>query len=339
MTILQRLIKYDWSKEALIVASIVAFVLSFYYGAGRNTKKVVSWIDAHRTVLKEEFYQVGFKNGTEYIVDSPTEFVTFASGRSLIPSVTTNFSLKSRQNLIGLSLEYIMGFFFGVPPPVDTIDVAISIDNKEASINGFVFAIVNKEVMKHAREDNYYLSLTKTTDSPKLPINFVFMSEFPEVTDSLFTPQLEEIIQKSAGILNYISFTDQGRNHPEKVEDIVSVPRLVLSLNFPKNAEEAQTSAALLQAAIGLVDIAASKQKLRPETLKKLKATRDAEIKKIVKLEDEKRAEELADKKAKEKREERNRISKLSPAEQRKIEEKERQKEQRKLRSKQMRRG
>lgn len=337
LSILERLIKYDWSKELIIFGSIIAFVVAHLYGASTNKKKVESWIDAHREVLKEEFFQVGFKNGKEYVAESPVDYVSFATGRLLINSFTANFTLKGRQNIISLILEYVLSFFFNVPAPADTVDIAISI-NKNTPLNGFVFAIVNKEIMKRAREDKYYLSLTKTTDSDKLPVNFVFMSEAPEVTESLFTPELEEAIQKAANVLSYVAFTDQRAEHPEKVEDIESFPRIVLKLKFPSNAEEAKISAQILSATLNLVDVA-SKQKLRPETIKKLKNVRETAVKKINKIQDEKKAEELAQKKAEEKREERNRISKLSPAEQKKHEEKERQKEQRKMRSKQMRRG
>ena len=336
LSIIERLLKYDWSKELIIIASIIAFILAHLYGASTNKKKVENWIDAHREVLKEEFFQVGFKNGKEYVSESPVNYVSFATGRLFINSLTTNFTLKGRQNIISLTLEYILSFFFNVAAPTD-IDIAISI-NKNTPLNGFVFAIVNKEIMKRAREEKYYLSLSKTTDSPKLPVNFVFMSEATEITDNLFTPELEEAVQKAANVLNFVAFTDQRAEHPETVEDIESFPRIVLSLKFPSNEEEAKTSAAILSAAINLVEVA-SKQKLRPETIRKLKNVRESAVKKINKLQDEKKAEELAQKKAEEKREERNRISKLSPAEQKKHEEKERQKEQRKQRSKQMRRG
>lgn len=337
LSIIERLLKYDWSKELIIIASIIAFIFAHLYGASTNKKKVENWIDAHREVLKEEFFQVGFKNGKEYVSESPVNYVSFATGRLFINSLTANFTLKGRQNIISLTLEYILSFFFNVAAPTDNIDIAISI-NKNTPLNGFVFAIVNKEIMKRAREEKYYLSLSKTTDSPKLPVNFVFMSEATEITDNLFTPELEEAVQKAANVLNFVAFTDQRAEHPETVEDIESFPRIVLSLKFPSNEEEAKTSAAILSAAINLVEVA-SKQKLRPETIRKLKNVRESAVKKINKLQDEKKAEELAQKKAEEKREERNRISKLSPAEQKKHEEKERQKEQRKQRSKQMRRG
>lgn len=287
--------------------------------------------------MEAEFSQVGTDSNTPYVADSPTEYVTYATGRQNIDSLTGEFSLQGRQNLISLVLEYIMGFLFSLPPPADVIKIVIT-PNRKAPINNLVFAIVNKEIMKRSREENYFLSLTKTSDSPKLPINFVFMSENPEVTEILFSPELAEAVQTSQNVLDILALSDQRKGRPENIEDVESIPSLTLTLKFPETEEDGTTSRALLSAAIRLVDIAVETS-LRPEVVKKIKATRETELKKIIKAKDEEKAEELANKKLEEKREQRNRVSKLSPAEQKKIEDKERNKEQRKMRSKQMKRG
>lgn len=337
LSILERVLKYDWSKEAIIFGSILVFVALHYWGSTANKNKVEGWIKSHREVLDAEFAQVGTTASTTFVKESPTVFASWATGRQNIDSLLATFTLKGRQNLITLSIEYVLGFFFGLPAPADTIDITIT-PNKKAPISSFVFAIVNKEIMKRAREDNYYLSLTRTTDSEKLPVNFVFMSENPEVTNSFFTPEIAEAVQTSQNVLELLAVSDQGKSRPEKVEEVAPKPSLTLSLKFPSNSEEAAISAKLLQAAIRLIDLAAEKT-LRPEVARKIKATRESEVKKIVKAQEEEKAEELAQKKADEKREQRNRIAKLSPAEQRKYEEKERKKEQKKLQKQQMVRG
>lgn len=295
-------------------------------------------MEAHKEVLESEFFQVGVDPVTTYSVESPVNYVTYATGRLNIDSLTGTFILKGRQNIISLTLEYILSFFFSLPSPVDSINITIT-PNRKASINSFVFAIVNKEIMKRSREQNYFLSLTKTSDSTKLPPYLVFMSENPEVTEALFASDLAEAVQNSQNVLDLLALSDQRKERPEKPEDTESIPSLTLTLKFPQNEEDAKVSAAILSSAIRLVDTAVEKTHLRPEVVKKIKATREVELKKILKAQDEIKAEELAKKKAEEKRDQRNRISKLSPAEQKKAEEKERQKEQRKLRQKQMKRG
>lgn len=337
LSIFQRILKYDWSKEAIIVGSIAVFVAFHIWGMNANKKKVESWIKAHKEVLDSEFYQVGIDASSHYVVDSPTAYVTYATGRQNIDSLTGTFTLQGRQNFVSLSMEYVLGFFFGLPSPSDSVQISI-VPTRNASINNFVFAIVNKEIMKRAREENYYLSLTKTTDSSKLPPYLVFMSENPEITDIFYTPEIAEAVQNSHNVLDFLALSDQRKVRPEEPEDVTSNPTLTLTLRLPGNEEDAKTSAAILQAAIRLIDTAVEKT-LRPEVAKKIKATRDVELKKILKVKDEEKAEELAQKKADEKREQRNRISKLSPAEQRKFEEKERKKEQRKLSKQQVKRG
>lgn len=339
LSILQRVLKYDWSKELIIAGSVLLFVGLHFWGSNANKKTVESWIDTHKEVLESEFFQVGISkdSSVKMVVNSPTNYVTYATGRQNIDSFSGIFKLKGRQNLISLSIEYILGFFFSLAMPSDAVEITIT-PNKNAPINNFVFAIVNKEIMKRAREGNYSLSLTKTTDSAKLPVYLVFMSENPEVTDAFFTPELAEAVQTSQNILDSLIFSDQGKNRPENLKDVEPATTLNLVLKFPKSEEDKKTSIALLSAVIRLVDVAAEKT-LRPEVIKKIKATRETELKKIQKAKEEEKAEELAEKKANEKREQRNRISKLSPAEQKKIEEKERKKEQRKMAQKQTRRG
>jgi len=189
--------------------------------------------------------------------------------------------------------------------------------------------------MKAARDENYYLSLTRTTDSAKLPPYLTFMSETNEITEAIFTSEFSDVIQDSENVLDFIAVTDQQIERPRSLEEISSHPRIVVSLKFPKSTKDQEASVRIVNAAINLVDIIATRPAWRVEVAKKIRATRENETKKVQKVLDEMKADKLALKKVELKREQQKNIAKLSPAEQSKAEQKEREKEQKRLRKRQ----
>lgn len=331
MTILQRVFDYDWTKEGIILLTILGYAALYYFGVKTNNSKVNNWIEGHKEILASQFYQVGTHHpkGDLAVSDTPSTHTTYASGRENIRSLTANISLKSRQNLPTLIVETIMGMFWKIFEVKDVIEITIK---PSIELDPFIFAVVNKDIMQASRENNYYLSLTRTTDSEKLlPPYFTFMTESAEIFETLFTGDLADAIKNgtdSQNVLDLLAVTDQASDRPNTLEEAAPRPEIKLSLKFPSNSEELETSKKVLNAAINLVDICASKKKWRPEVAKKIKTTREAEIKKVQKQLDEVKAEELAQKKAEKKREQQQNLSKLSPAEQRKQEQKEREKEQ-----------
>ncbi|ANB13747.1 hypothetical protein AWJ20_4691 [Sugiyamaella lignohabitans] len=345
---LQRARVYDWSKEFLIVLSIMGYVVLHFLGLRVNQGKVSSWIKAHLDVLQTQFYQVGPKpnitstKSIDYIVtDGATAYNTYATGRVNVSHVLAKFRLLGRQNFITLSMEYFTSIFLQGFNPRDQIDVVIT-PSDPAAIDPFVFAVVNKENMSRSRDQNYFLSITRTVDSDKLPPSFTFMTESAEVTDTvvelakeffqaLETPGVEKVLE-------YFAITDQQPTAPLSLKDLEPKTKLYLSLKFPSNKEQSELSARILNSAINLVDILVAKKTWRPEVAKKIKATRDAEIKKVQKALDLIKAEELAQKKTEALREKKAALAKLSPEEQKKLDQKSKEKEQRKLRSKQIRR-
>lgn len=113
------------------------------------------------------------------------------------------------------------------------------------------------------------------------------------------------------------------------LDELTPKKRLLLTTKF--DADE-KASNALLTAFLRIPDTLASNIKLRPEVLRRLKATRDEEGKKIKKLEDQEKAGERklqADKAKKDERE--KKLKGMSAEEQRKYLEKERDRDQRKL--------
>jgi hypothetical protein len=347
MSVRERIAASDWTREAFIMVTILAYVLSYVVGLNFNRRKVGNWVGAHRDVLTSQFYQVGSeansveKAGSENIKltvdDGPTTYSLYATGRENAATFLARMQVLGRQNIIALVVEYVSGFFFASVAPKETVEITIR-PWRAADIPPFVFAIVNKGNMRESRDEYYYLSLTKTTDSPKLPPQFTFMTESAEVSDTLYTSKLAEALKGSEGILKYIAITDQRDASPKTMEELAPEQRIVLSLNFPKSKDEEEASARLVDAAIGLTDVLASLKPWRPEVAKKIKATREAAQKRVQKVLDERKAEAVAEKKAAAKRQAADNVPKLSAAEQKKIEQRQREKDARKQRAKQSRR-
>lgn len=307
-----------------------------------NRRKLKNWITAHKPIFEKEFYQFGVSPNPKdpsTIPYSPTSYSTYATGRENISSLTVDFEFIARHNPISLSLEYILSFFFSFKTPADNVMITI-VPSPKAGIAPGIFGVVNKDMMKTVRDDYYFYSLTRTSDSAKLPDYLAFMSEHNDLTEAYFTPELQKALAdpRSENLFKYFAITDLSKERPKEIEDLVSRPTVYLVMNAPKNADEMECSTKIIQAVIGFVDVAAEKTKIRPEVQKKIKAVRETELKKIIKIKEEIKAEELAKKKDEEKRKRRNEISNLSPAEQKKAEQREREKEQRKMRNRQMKR-
>ncbi len=341
MTILERVLAYNWTQEFYILGMIFFFVALYIGGSYWNRTKATTWIEKHKEMLGQQFHQLGIDSkGKLYYSDEPKEFITYATGRQNIDSFKATLTLPARHTFMQYIIELIVSFFFeSVPTPQEHIQIILT-PNKSAEFDNFIFAIVSKEVMTKARNENYYLSLTKTTDSSKLPINFVFMSEAAEITDLLFdvNSKFKEVFDSNNSVLNYISITDQNNEKPDSIESLTSNRKIIIDLKFPNNSTEYEESIKLIDGSINFVDFIIEKAHFRNDILKKIKSTRQVEINKIQKLLDEQKQEELSEKKAEELKLKKKELSKLSSSEQRKIEQKRREKEQRKQRNKQQKR-
>jgi hypothetical protein len=82
--------------------------------------------------------------------------------------------------------------------------------------DGFVWAVVNKDVMKRVREERYDLSLTTTKDHSKLPPWCTVMSESAEITENMLTPELVKAVEQCEGALDMLVVTDQPVDKPKK---------------------------------------------------------------------------------------------------------------------------
>lgn len=335
MSIFQRILVNDWKLELITIAFTLSFVVLFKIGDWYNTKLVTSFLAGINDTLSKNFYQVGTSKTELYIKDSCENFSSYATGRENIAKVNIDFKLRPRNNIFVWVIEGIMSYFTEfVQKPIDKVDIVIY---PNFQYDNFISAIVSKLGMNDFRKFNYFLSLTKTSDSSKLPESFVFMSEGSEFQDKILTDELVNSLDiESASYIRYLSFTDQPTEKPETPEQCEPFRRVVISLKLSNSKAHLEQISKTLEAVFEIIDdIAAKKITFKPEALKKVAKTREAELSKILKAIELEKQEIETEEKARLKKEERDRIRKLSPEEQAKLEKKEMEKKQKKLQKKQ----
>jgi hypothetical protein len=119
-----------------------------------------------------------------------------------------------------------------------------------------------------------------------------------------------------------------------------TTPRKRITLHLKLNSYYPANTLSLFQIFLRLPDTLVSVAHFRPEVLKRIKITREDEIRKLQKVKDEEEAVERKEKQDKEKKEKREVMLKgLSASEQRKFLEKEREKEGKRLQKKRTMKG
>lgn len=162
------------------------------------------------------------------------EYTTYATGRQNVAFVDFKLTLAKRFNPFLRFGEHILPLFFeSFPPPQERLEAtAYVFDGQESKIapaygktdakkvsnstfDGFVFAVVHKDIMKRLRDDRYDLSLTTTRDHAKLPVWTTVMSESAEVTDTLLTPDLIKAIHDAGDAFEALVVSDQPMDQPK----------------------------------------------------------------------------------------------------------------------------
>ncbi|KAI7359807.1 DUF1682 domain protein [Hortaea werneckii] len=277
---------------------------------------------------------------------SKSEYVTYCTGRQNVACMDVKLSLYPRFNPFRWFGESILSFFVdSMPAPVERMEATTyCFDGKEKSLvpataqggsgpatkdssfDGFVFAIVHKDKMRQLRDDRFDVSLTSTKDHPKLPAWATVMSESAEITEALLTPDVVKAVTDAGEDLEALIISDMPVDAPKKLNDLVPKKRIHLSMKLNTRP----TSTSMFATFLRLPDHLAASAHFRPEAMRKIKATREDEAKKIRRLDEEEKAEERKLIMEKAKREERDaRLSKMTADEQRKFLDKEREKDKR----------
>lgn len=164
------------------------------------------------------------------------EYTTYATGRQNVAFIDFKLTLLKRFNPLMRVGEILFGLFFeSMPAPEERMEATSYVfDGREAQIapsfgkgeekksvpnstfDGFVFAVVHKDLMKRLREDRYDLSLTSTKDHAKLPVWTTVMSENAEITDAVLTPELIKAITDAGDAFEALVISDQPMDQPKK---------------------------------------------------------------------------------------------------------------------------
>ncbi|KAI6246655.1 hypothetical protein HI914_04829 [Erysiphe necator] len=316
----------EFVQEAIILAFLSIIIIVHLIGTSKNRKKVKNIVAVLGPSLHKEFGLLGFgtspseKNDAwnqEDVEDiirekSPSEFASYATGRQNIAFLDININLLKRYSPLSLFVEAAMSVFFeSIAAPTEQIEATIyPFDGKEtlllpktslaigesrkhfnSNFDGFVWAIVNKDNLKNLRDDRYDLSLTSTKDNSKLPNWATIMSESSEITELLLTSELITAIEKSNEMLNYLIITDQPIDQPVKLEDTTPKKRIYLGLKIP-SAGEYSCILPIFNYFLCLTDSLVQHAHFRPEISRKIRATREEAIRKILKSQEELKAEE-----------------------------------------------
>ncbi|CAI6340807.1 unnamed protein product [Periconia digitata] len=362
----------DFKLELYILPVILVIIVFHLWGARRNRSKAKHWMKAHAPLIQQEYAQVGYRRpqGSETtVVEDPTtllretkvdEFTTYATGRQNVAFVDFKLTLAKRHNPIMQFGEMLLSLFFeSVPTPSERFEAtSYAFDGRESAISpfygkgeekksvpnstfdGFVFAVVHKDLMKRLRQERYDLSLTATKDHAKLPIWTTTMSENAAVTDAMLTPELIKAIHDAGDKFEALVISDQPIDQPKKLDDTVPRKRINLSLKLESTSTPYQATLPIFQQFLRLPDFLVTSAHFRPEAMRRIKATREEQIAKIRKLDEEEKAEErklAGDKLKREKRD--AMLGRMTAEEQRKYLEKERERGSKKKQKKQTVKG
>ncbi|AWU74922.1 uncharacterized protein C5L36_0B01860 [Pichia kudriavzevii] len=339
MGIVQRLKLYSWKIELFAIAAISIYYLVYKLGAGYNEKVALNFINSILPTLKENFYQVGVTETQLFAKDDDQNYTLYASGRTKIQSMTAKIQLQTRQNLSMWAMEAVVGYFFqSVPAPHDIVTIEFKFDEETSDkFDNFIWAIVTKDKMDKFRTENYFLSLTKTSESPKLPLQFVFMNEVPEMNDVLFTKKLSDALKDNLDTLKFIAITDQPSEKPVKISELKPTKKVVLQFSISNNAKSIESIKNFFNYVLNdYLDLVANRSVFRPELTRKVKKTRENEYNKLKRILDDIKREELNNKKIEEQRKLKE---SMTPEEQQKLAKKQQERKQRKMLNRQKVRG
>ncbi|KAF9890894.1 hypothetical protein FE257_005470 [Aspergillus nanangensis] len=355
----------DFLQEAMVMPLILLIVLFHLWGTRKNRRRAREWAQTHGPALKSEFAVVGF-NGAQKTDDdviaselaspesilkekSAQEFSCYASGRQNVAFVDVSIKLPKRHNPVIYYMDMVFSFFFdSYAAPTETYEaVAYTFDGKEKDVvpvpagdtsslkvnnstyDGFIWAVVHKNHMRKFREERYDASMTFTRDNAKLPQWVTVMTESAEITDALLTPELIQAIEKAGDNFKFLIVTDQPTDKPTKIEETTPRKRTQICASLPSSSKYADIVPLFTQF-LRLPDRLVSAGHFRAEVMRKIRNSREEEIRKLRRADEEEKAEERKLAAEKIKKEERERLLRgMTAEEQRKFLDREAQKGQR----------
>ncbi|KAG5518347.1 hypothetical protein PMAC_003144 [Pneumocystis sp. 'macacae'] len=277
-----------------------------------------------------QFAQIGIKKNDSILLynQDPARFISYATGRIYVDYAHIQFIMPMRQNTLSQLKCMFKAFFADEPIPRDRLYVDMVVTDD--AFDSFVFAVVNKTIMRWLREKYYHLSFTRVLETPMLPETYVVMSELPEIMSSLLenNDAFTQCIITSNYELEYLIVSDQPSKRPkspnQKYPKTVSFCIRLPPLDYLDRVVSITTQC------ITFVDLLADRAHWRSNISQKLKATREEVNRKLKKLQDEEQLAKMSKKKTEKDRLEKERIRNMSSQEQRKYLDRERERKYKK---------
>ncbi|GAA93497.1 uncharacterized protein L969DRAFT_95850 [Mixia osmundae IAM 14324] len=328
-------------NEAIMLAFGLLFIVATFRGRKANARRAEAWMDAHVPLLESQFSHVGASANGIIKKSSPTDFMTYASGRRGLRALTVQVKTRARHDISIMAYEFIrqiLDFTWQSDADRIKLEFALSSSNED-----FIFALSQKTNLNTLRQDRWDLgAFTSVTESSALPPAWATMSESTVITQTLLThPKigLVTLFKQEEPCLAYLEsivVTDLGTTGIERPDDPILEKlseikdrRLVMTLALPPTAKASETLP-LLVLGFNFVDVL-SKPVAPADTVAKLKKNRKATLDELL-VASRKEARDLAADALREKKrsEAEAKLSKLSPAEQKRLDEIRRKREQRK---------
>ncbi|KAF1988832.1 DUF1682-domain-containing protein [Aulographum hederae CBS 113979] len=322
----------------------------------KPSKRMLSVDEVQGSGLLKANEAAGEEEVTEELLKEkrPDLYLAYATGRQNAAFLDMQITLAKRYNPFMRFGELALGLFFeSMPAPQERMEATLyAFDGKEnilcrnaqplsqkSTFDGFVWAVVHKDMMKRLRDDRYDLSLTSTKDHPKLPQWATVMSESAEITEAMLTPEIIKCINEAGEALEALVISDQPMEQPTKLEETVPRKRISMSLLLPPT-DSYTVTLPLFQSFIRLPDHLVKTAHFRPESMRRVRATREDEIRKIKKVDEDEKAEERKKEQDRVKKEQReSKMRNLSAEEQKKFLEKERERDRKRGEKRMTRRG
>ncbi|KAE8227332.1 hypothetical protein CF319_g182 [Tilletia indica] len=341
--------------EAISIGICIAYVIVYFVGRARNKALASQWIKAASPMLINEFSHIGGPSsagaGSDRLIwNGSDEALLYASGRRGVRAMEVLFEYFCRGDLIQSVFWPLwdLGLGSATPSKRDLITIRFVLPPSANPLG--VFALVNKSDLQGTRSGRYDLSFTQlrlnAVEQRGLDTNWILMNEAADMTDAILGPVVGSSKPRQDGILPglqallelpevreslmSVTVTDLPFLKPDDGPIEEPVHHVVLSLNPGRSLEKA--TPAILTLAFNIVD--AIDQGLwapSANVLSKLKKTRaevNAALLKEVSAESEAEREDARE--AARKQAAKDKLEKLSPAEQEKRKALEKKRQQRK---------
>jgi len=312
----------NYYLEYFYAGLIIAYILNFFIGKQRNESIARAWLKSVINEFESNFTRVGMLNtpggslfADKLIKESHSAFVLKATGRVNCIGAQVTLQLRKRQDFVThFIIESILG-------TTDTIIVDVLLDDN--AMDSFVFACVRKKEEKKYRKAAADLSqFTKAAQSlDELNSSFVVISEVDELVNRFMTQSVTAALNKPlAQDFIRMHFSDQG----------IASPGYPRSLQFEfKIPNDQEKQAAMMNFVFYFIDRVATTQLSKPAkqiTDKHRQKVQEAALKEKL----AQRQEAIQQKKIEKIQKEKEKLDKLSPEEQRRMEEKMAKKEAKK---------